>query len=107
MSYPVTFEADYAEGRNRLTAFFRLILVIPVAILLYFYAIVASLAIVVAWLVIVFTARFPQLYDFVAGYSSAAPTRRAATPISTCSPRPTRRFKTSRHARPVSRARPA
>ena len=32
MSYPVTFEADYVEERSRLTAFFRLILVIPVAI---------------------------------------------------------------------------
>ena len=28
MPYPVTFEADYAESRNRLSAFFRLILAI-------------------------------------------------------------------------------
>jgi hypothetical protein len=70
VSYPVTFEADYVERRSRLTAFFRLIMVIPVAIVLYVYAIVASLAIVVAWFAIVFTARFPQgLYDFVAGYT--------------------------------------
>ncbi len=41
MSYPVTFEADYVERRSRLTAFFRLILAIPVAIVLYMYAIVA------------------------------------------------------------------
>jgi hypothetical protein len=70
MSYPVTFEADYVEQRNRLTAFFRLILIIPVAIWLYLYAIVASFAIVIAWFAIVFTARFPRgLYDFVAGYT--------------------------------------
>ena len=43
MSYPVTFEADYAESRNRLTAFFRLILAIPLAILLYIYGIAAAL----------------------------------------------------------------
>jgi hypothetical protein len=70
MSYPVTFEADYQERRSRLTAFFRLILVIPLAIVLYFYAIVAGLAIVVAWFAIVLTAGYPRgLYDFVAGYT--------------------------------------
>ena len=70
MPYPVTFEADYVERRNRLTAFFRLILAIPFAIWLYLYAIVASIAIVIAWLAIVFTARYPRgLYDFVAGYT--------------------------------------
>ncbi len=69
MSYPVTFEADYVERRNRLTAFFRLILAIPVAIVLYVYAIVALFAILIAWFAIVFTARYPQgLYDFVAGF---------------------------------------
>ena len=69
MSYPVTFEADYTEPRSRLSAFFRLILVIPVAIVLYVYAIVACFAILIAWFAIVFTARYPQgLYDFVAGY---------------------------------------
>lgn len=70
MSYPVTFEADYVERRSRLTAFFRLILAIPLAIWLYLYGIVAGLAIVVAWFAIVFTARYPQgLYEFVAGYT--------------------------------------
>jgi hypothetical protein len=70
VSYPVTFEADYVEQRNRLTAFFRLIMVIPVAILLYVYAIVAGFAIVIAWFAIVFTAHYPRgLYDFVAGYT--------------------------------------
>ncbi len=69
MSYPVTFEADYVERRNRLTAFFRLILAIPVAIVLYVYAIVAGFAILFAWFAIVFTARYPRgLYDFVAGF---------------------------------------
>ena len=69
MSYPVTFQADYAERRNRLTAFFRLILAIPVAIVLYVYGIVASIAILISWFAIVLTARFPKgLFDFVAGY---------------------------------------
>jgi hypothetical protein len=69
VSYPVTFQADYAETRNRLTAFFRIVLAIPVAIVLYVYAIVACVAILIAWFAIVFTARYPRgLYDFVAGY---------------------------------------
>jgi hypothetical protein len=72
VAYPVTFEADYAERRSRLTAFFRLLLVIPLAIVLYFYAIVAFFAIVIAWFAIVITGRYPKgLYDFVAGYNRA------------------------------------
>jgi hypothetical protein len=67
--YPVTFEADYVERRNRLTTFFRLIMAIPLVIVLYLYAIVASVAVLVAWFAIVFTARYPRgLYDFIAGY---------------------------------------
>jgi len=69
MSYPVTFEADYAEERSRLTAFFRLILAIPLAIVLYVYALIAWVAIVIAWFAIVITAHYPKgLYDFVAGF---------------------------------------
>jgi hypothetical protein len=70
MSYPVTFEVDYAERRNRLTAFFRLILAIPLAIWLYLYAIVAYIAMVIAWFAIVITGHYPKaLYDFVAGFT--------------------------------------
>jgi hypothetical protein len=88
VSYPVTFEADYADRRNRLTAFFRLILAIPVAIVLYVYAIVAWFAIVIAWFAIVFTARYPQgLYDFVAGFLRFA-TRVTAYAALLCDPYP-------------------
>jgi hypothetical protein len=70
MSYPVTFEVDYVERHNRLTAFFRLLLAIPVAIVLYVFGIVASIAIVIAWFAIVITGRYPKgLYDFVAGFN--------------------------------------
>ncbi len=70
MSYPVTFEADYVERRNRLTTFFRLLLVIPVAIVLYVFGIVAWFAIVIAWFAIVITGRYPEgLYDFVADFN--------------------------------------
>jgi len=69
MSYPVTFEADYVERRSRLTVFFRLLLVIPVAIVLYVFAVIAAVAIVIAWFAIVLTGHYPQsLYGFVASY---------------------------------------
>jgi len=69
VSYPVTFEVDYVERRNRLTSFFRLILAIPLAIWLYIYALAATVVVVIAWFAIVFTAGYPQgLYEFVAGY---------------------------------------
>jgi hypothetical protein len=68
VSYPVTFEADYVEQRNRLTTFFRLILAIPVAIVLWFYEILAFFAVIFAWFAIVITGRYPDgLYQFVAG----------------------------------------
>ena len=70
MSYPVTFEADYIERHSRLTSFFRLLLAIPLYIWAYFYGIVASIAIVIAWLAIVITGRFPRaLYEFIAGWT--------------------------------------
>jgi hypothetical protein len=70
MSYPVTFEADYVEQHSRLTTFFRLLLAIPLFIWAYIYGIVASIAIVIAWFVIVITGRFPKgLYDFIAGWT--------------------------------------
>ncbi len=69
MTYPVTFEADYTEPRNRLSAFFRLLLVIPLAIWLYLYGILNWFAVVIAWFAIVFTGHYPRgLYEFVAGY---------------------------------------
>jgi uncharacterized protein DUF4389 len=69
VSYPVTFEADYIEQHNRLTTFFRLILVIPLAIVLWFYEIVAFFVVIFAWFAIVITGRFPDpLYGFLAGF---------------------------------------
>ncbi|HSZ12769.1 MAG TPA: DUF4389 domain-containing protein [Solirubrobacteraceae bacterium] len=70
MTYPVTFEVDYVERRSRLTVLFRLILVIPLAIVLYVFGILAYIVIVIAWFAIVITGRFPRpLYDFVASFT--------------------------------------
>jgi hypothetical protein len=84
----VTFEADYVEQRSRLTAFFRLILAIPLMIWLYLYAIVAYVAIVIAWFAIVITGRYPQgLYGFVAGFTRFL-TRFTAYTALLCDPYP-------------------
>ena len=69
MSYPVTFEVEYVAERSRLSAFFRLLLAIPLFIWLYFYGIVAYIAVVLAWFAIVITGSYPRaLYEFVAGF---------------------------------------
>jgi hypothetical protein len=70
MSYPVSFEAEYVERRSRLSAFFRLILAIPLAIWIYIYGIIALIAVMIAWVAIVVTGQYPRgLYDFSAGFT--------------------------------------
>jgi hypothetical protein len=68
--YPITFEVDYVEQRNRLTAFFRLILAIPIFIWIWLYSIVATIAVVIAWFAVVITGRYPDgLYEFMARFN--------------------------------------
>jgi hypothetical protein len=62
--YPVNYEADFAEQRSRLTTFFRLVLVIPWAIVGIFWGLAALVAAIAGWLAIVLTGRYPQgLYE--------------------------------------------
>lgn len=66
--YPVRYESDFAERRSRLTTFFRLILAIPHFIVITVYGVLVLFAVLVAWFVLLFTARWPRgLYDFTAG----------------------------------------
>ncbi|HEY5196673.1 MAG TPA: DUF4389 domain-containing protein [Solirubrobacteraceae bacterium] len=68
MSYPVALEVDYVDRRSRLTTFFRLLLVIPVAIVGYVYIIGLGLVTIAAWFVLLFTGRWPLgMYNFSAG----------------------------------------
>ena len=80
MAYPVTFEADYVEKRSRLTAFFRLLLAIPILIWVYVYGIAASVVQIVAWFAIVITGRFPEgMYRFLADFIEVEVTATAYT----------------------------
>lgn len=66
--YPIKFTAAYPEKMSRLTTFFRLLLIIPHAIVLYFLSIVLSVITFIAWLVILFTGAYPKgMYDFAVG----------------------------------------
>ncbi len=66
--YPVTYEVEFPEQRNRLSVGFRLILVIPHAIVLYFLDIAWLLTVIVAWFAILFTGYYPEgLHRFGVG----------------------------------------
>jgi len=68
-NYPITFGAVYPEKMSRLTTFFRLILIIPHVIILYFLAIAAGVVAFIAWWAILFTGKYPKgMYDFYVGY---------------------------------------
>jgi hypothetical protein len=71
--HPVAVDVDYQVERNRLTTFFRLIVVIPWLIWMTLYGIAAFVAAVVAWFALLFTKRYPDsLYGFVSGYLEVA-----------------------------------
>jgi hypothetical protein len=69
MPYPVTFEMDFVQERNRLTTFFRYILAIPLLLLAVVYSIGFMFAYIGAWFALMFTGRWPvSLYEFTGGF---------------------------------------
>lgn len=64
-SYPVLYEADYIEKRNRLTVFFRGLLIIPLVLVAYLVGLALFFTVIAAWFAVVITGRYPPgLYDF-------------------------------------------
>jgi hypothetical protein len=64
----VDFEPEL-DHRNRLTVFFRLLLVIPHAIALFFVGIVAGIAHLIGFFAVLITGRWPEgLRNFVVGF---------------------------------------
>ena len=68
--HPIAYSAKHeATDRNRLTVFFRWIVMIPWFFVAFFYGIAAYLATIVAWFALVFTGNYPPgLYEFNAGF---------------------------------------
>lgn len=69
-AYPVRMSASpQIEGRNRLTVFFRVIMIIPHYIILGILNFVAEVLGFVAWLVALFTGSVPAgIHNFLAGW---------------------------------------
>jgi hypothetical protein len=67
--YPAALELRQQEGpRNRLTVFFRLLLVIPHLLAIAILSVAWSLVSVIAWFAILLTGRYPAgLYEFSVG----------------------------------------
>jgi len=69
MEYPITVSFEYQEKLSRLTTFFRVLMIIPQWIVLYFIGMAASVVIFITWWAILFTGRYPRwAFNFVAGY---------------------------------------
>jgi hypothetical protein len=69
-SYPVRLSiTPQLEGRNRLTVFFRILMVIPQAIVLYIVTLVAEILVFISWIVALFTGTVPAgMHNFIAGW---------------------------------------
>ncbi|MEJ2738395.1 MAG: DUF4389 domain-containing protein [Dehalococcoidia bacterium] len=69
MDYPVDVSIEYPEKLSRLSTFFRIFMVIPQWIVLYFLGIAASIVILIAWFAILITGKYPRwAFFFVSGY---------------------------------------
>ncbi len=69
MSYPINLKIEYSEKLSRLTTFFRLLLLIPHMIVLYFLQIAAGIILIISWFAIIITGKYPRsLFDFVSYY---------------------------------------
>jgi hypothetical protein len=68
-NYPIRSDYDYqGEGRNRLTTFFRFIMLIPAMFVLYIVMIGASVVYILAWFAVLFTGKMPSgMRNFLIG----------------------------------------
>ncbi len=68
--YPLRVTITPAEHYNRWTVFFRLFMVIPHAVVLFFLGIAQGVVTVIAWFAILFTGQYPdELFEFSVGVS--------------------------------------
>ena len=65
MQYPIQLNIDRPEKLSRLTTFFRIIMVIPQIVVMYFLAIAACVILFLSWWAILFTGRIPvPFFDY-------------------------------------------
>ncbi len=68
-SITLSVQADL-DDRNRLTVFFRIIMIIPLVVVSYIYMLIASVVAFVAWFAVLFTGRYPSgMRNFMIGVS--------------------------------------
>jgi hypothetical protein len=68
--YPLQLHVRPEEKHNRLTVAFRIFLVIPHAIVLFFLQLAQAVVTVIAWFAILFTGQYPEgMYGFSVGVS--------------------------------------
>ncbi len=67
MAYPVSLKVDYPARLSRLTTLFRVFMLVPHWVVLFFLAIACGAVMFVSWWAILFTGRYPRpLFAFVA-----------------------------------------
>ena len=66
-NYAIRYDANVElEGRNRLTVFFRMFMMIPIMIFVYFVMIGVGVVAIIAWFAVLFTGTYPVgMRDFV------------------------------------------
>ncbi len=69
MDYPITLKVEFPQKLSRLTTFFRVLMVIPQSIVIYFLGIVAGIVLIISWFGILFTGKYPKsLFDYMTYY---------------------------------------
>jgi Domain of unknown function (DUF4389) len=68
-NFPAVLTGEPASERNRLTVLFRIFMVIPQYIVLYFVGIAANVVLLIAWFAVLFTGLWPEgMRRFCIGY---------------------------------------
>jgi hypothetical protein len=66
MTYPISVKIEYPDRLSRLTTFFRIFMIIPHTIILYFLGIALGVILVISWFAVLFAGRYPRsLFNFV------------------------------------------
>ncbi len=67
MTYPISVNVEYPARLSRLTTLFRIIMLVPHGIVLFFLGIAVGVILFISWWAILFTGKYPRaLFEFVA-----------------------------------------